>query len=335
MTRTPKTSSSRPSSTGTSRPAPPPRLRPDRGLACGGPGLTVPAGQSIAYEVPVTTDPALQDGLTLVSRAHVTASGTAGDQAELVTRARSAVDVELLMTAPPVVNSGEPITYTLTVVNHGPSRATDVTLRSPVAAGQAAITERPSECPSPGEALTCPVGALAPDERRTYTFGVTPEVTGVLENCATVTAAGREENPADNRSCADTQVRAPRPPAATPGATATPEPSPTPETTSGWDREGKAHGPGQEVLLPEQAPQQEQGRVRQAAGAAADDVPPPAPLRRLAPLTGASLWMLCLGVAVLLAIGLLVRYLSGQDGRTRQGRRTRHSRRARQGRRTS
>jgi LPXTG-motif cell wall-anchored protein len=119
----------------------------------------------------------------------------------------------------------------------------------------------------------------------------------VVENCATVSTGDREQRTADNRSCADTLVeptpapsRSPRKPerAEEPEAIADEGPEPTPAT-------GKA-------------------------AADRNDVPPPAHhTTPELPLTGTSVWMLGLGVAVLLAIGLLVRHFSRRDKSGQEG----------------
>ncbi|MBB6554154.1 DUF7507 domain-containing protein [Nonomuraea rubra] len=261
-----------------------------RTIACGGPGLTVPAGRSTTYELPVTTDPALGDGTPLTTRAHVTAPGVPGDAAQLTTEAVTRADVELSKTAP--ASTDGTITYTLTVTNHGPSQATDVTVHDPT---RATIADRPAECPGGGPALSCPIGPLPPNESRTLTFTVTPRTTGVIENCATVRTGDREHRTSDNRSCAETLVE---------------RPAPAPSRSPG--KPGRDEEP--EVVAdasPEPTP-----ATGKAAASAADrnDVPPPAHhTTPELPLTGASVWMLGLGVAVLLAIGLLVRYFSRRD----------------------
>ncbi|NJP90109.1 DUF11 domain-containing protein [Nonomuraea sp. FMUSA5-5] len=272
--------------------------RTGRTITCGGPGLTVPAGRGVTYELPITTDPALRDGTTLTHRAHVTAPGTSGDESQSTAQSMTRADVELVKTA---ATGDGTITYTLTVTNRGPSQATDVTVQDPTGA---TIAARPAECPGDGPTLSCPIGLLAPNESRTLTFTVTPSTTGVVRNCATVSTGDREERTADNRSCADALV----------------EPAPSPSKSPKKSRREEPEAPLAEALPPEPAPPTAQ------TGAAADrnDVPPPAHhLSPELPLTGASFWMLGLGVAVLLAIGLLVRYFSRRDDR-RDDRRDEH-----------
>ncbi|GAA2828561.1 hypothetical protein GCM10020220_016790 [Nonomuraea rubra] len=123
-----------------------------RTIACGGPGLTVPAGRSTTYELPVTTDPALGDGTPLTTRAHVTAPGVPGDAAQLTTEAVTRADVELSKTAP--ASTDGTITYTLTVTTtarHRPRTSPSTTppaRRSPTAPPSAPGAARPSPAPS-------------------------------------------------------------------------------------------------------------------------------------------------------------------------------------------
>ncbi|MBF8194731.1 DUF11 domain-containing protein, partial [Nonomuraea sp. K274] len=175
-------------------------------VTCGGPGLTVAPGESVTYEIPVTMDPALPDGTNVTNRAQVSATGARGDSTRLISQTRALADLEIVKTAPATANADGPITYSLRVTNHGPSQAMDVTVRDAVDGDRAAITGRPAECAGEGPTLTCPLGTLAPNTSRTFRLTVTPEVPGLIENCATVDAGGREENVADNRSCASTHV---------------------------------------------------------------------------------------------------------------------------------
>lgn len=263
-----------------------------RTITCGGPGLTIPAGRSVTYDLPVTTDATLQDGTNLTNRAHVTSPSANGYESELITRTRTRTDLALELTAPPSANAGETIPYTLTVTNRGPSQADNVTVLAP-------------ECPE----TTCRLDTLAPDESRTLTLGITPDTTGLIENCATVHTTSREEDTTDNRSCAATTVEEEPGPAAMPIHTATYTP----------EADGKRPGRGGHER--EERDREDHKKDEPRRNAAPDEVPPPARHDGQAlPLTGASMWMMCLGVAVLLSVGLLVRYFSRKDersGRTR------------------
>ncbi|MEV4470627.1 CARDB domain-containing protein [Nonomuraea sp. NPDC049504] len=269
-------------------------------------GTALPAGGSVAFELPVGTDPALQDGTSLVNRAHVTAPDALAGEDELTTRARAVAEVEVRQEGTPQeVGHGERIPYRLTVTNHGPSRAANVSLHNPADGDRATIAERPAECPASGSASTCPLGPLAPGESRTYAFSLTPHVAGPLTICASVTTGGGEENTEDNHACADTVVAAAEP---AQESIEEPEETPEPAPSASPDKERKSTGHEPDEPRRERDPE---------PPAAAGDVPPPAHhSSETLPLTGASMWMLGLGVAVLLAIGLLVRFFSHQDRRT-------------------
>ncbi|MEO3884226.1 hypothetical protein [Nonomuraea sp. B5E05] len=273
-----------------------------RTITCGGPALTIPAGRSVTRSFPVVIDPDLSDGTALSSRAEVIASGAQGDSAQLLTEARAA-RADVTITKAATLTAGGAIAYAVTVVNEGLTPATGVTVRHP--AGGATIADRPPECPGTGPALVCSLGTLAPSERRTFMFTLAPGEPGLVRNCATVSADGDEANTANNRSCTSTAVKPVR--AATTDEPAPDEPTPAAEPT---EVKGAAPGPGPR----EAAPGERAGR-HEHRSAAHDRAPRAEGLedQRPLPMTGVSIWMLGLGTAVLLAIGLLVRYFSRRD----------------------
>ncbi len=300
----------------------------DRTVTCGGPDLTIPAGRSVTYEIPVMVDPSLPDGTTVSTRAHVTAPHTPGDTTQVISRIRSMADVEIATTGPAAVQEGDGIAYTVTVTNKGPSPAVDVTVQHPVE--RTTVTGRPAECPGGGPTLTCPLGTLAPRERRTLTFTAAPAATGPIGNCATVVTGTREENTANNRSCTSTAVEPIRPtPEPSPSRvhthTVTPTEEPAPVRASGQPgqagdgpreprpasaTEGPGEGPGGGEAPVEHEPLDPAEPVAAPAKAGA---PPPQPVRETIPMAGVSQWLIGLGVPVLLAVGLLVRYLSRRE----------------------
>ncbi|SDH02903.1 DUF11 domain-containing protein [Nonomuraea jiangxiensis] len=293
----------------------------DQTVTCGGPRLTIGPGESLTYHIPVVTDPALPDGTNLRARAEATTAGTTTDSAQIIGQTRTLADVELRKSAPARANANGGSTYTLTVTNHGPSRATDVTVRDPAAGDRATITGRPPECPGGGPALDCPLGTLEPHESRTFAVTITPHAAGTIESCATVHTAARERDTDNNRSCASTTVDAVQ------GA-ATPEPTSVVDMTT-TPLLGRA-----EILATPPDLRRRAGRHERERGAAHleaappalplptpgtgtrghDALPPPAHHHAPLPVTGLSFWIFGLGAAVLLSIGLLVRSFSRPGG---------------------
>ncbi|MEO3868521.1 DUF11 domain-containing protein [Nonomuraea sp. B12E4] len=290
----------------------------DQIVTCGGPRLTILPGESVTYDIPVVTDPAVPDGTHLRARAEAAAGATTADTAQIIGQARTMADVELQKSAPARAHANGGSTYTITVTNHGPSRATDVTVRDPVAGDGTTITGRPPECPGGGPALACPLGTLEPHESKTFTVTLTPHAAGTIESCATVHTTAREQDTANNRSCASTTVA--------PGQGATPEPTSVVDMTMSplmgraqilatvpdVRRRGGRHDrePGANRR---RAAQSE--RPRPAPGPATRDGAVPAPEHHRSPLpvTGVSYWIFGLGAAVLLSVGLLVRSVSRRD----------------------
>ncbi|SEF75813.1 conserved repeat domain-containing protein [Nonomuraea solani] len=261
--------------------------RTNRTITCD--ALTIPADRSVTYEIPVVTDPALQDGTIITNRAHV----TGGPATQLISRAQVMTDLEIAADGPRRAKAGDSVPHTLTVTNHGPSRAQQVTVQSP-AHGERSL------------------GALAPDETRTFTYTKTPGTPGLFETCAVVRTGSREENDANNRSCTGTTVR----PVRAPAPASTPEPSATPRDAA-----------AEAVVVeepPMAEPKQQQVRENEPLPAPAD-VPPPAhdEEQGTLPLTGVSVWALGLVVAVLLSVGLLIGYFSRHEPRREKAGRAR------------
>ncbi|MEU4509428.1 hypothetical protein AB0G05_08035 [Nonomuraea wenchangensis] len=289
--------------------------RAGRAVTCGGPGTTLLPGQNLTYDLPITVDPSLRDGVEVVARAEATGSPESGpaEVALLAAPVRAFADVELVLAAPPAVHAGDVIGYLLTVTNRGPARAADVTVWSRNRDPGATVTDRPAaECPGSGRTVACDLGDLAPGEVRTLALAIAPGASVPFESCATVRTAGRDRDRADNRSCASTRVEPAPAPAELPPPPARPERPDLrePLAEASYDEPPRqmdepfapAAAKGDDVVTEEEAPRPAGEEV--AAGV---------------PMAGMSLWMLALGVPVLLAIGLMVRFLDrqGRAGRAR------------------
>jgi len=120
----------------------------------------------------------------------------------------SKADLSVSQSAPASVRGGTDVTYTVTVLNRGPSSASGVTLKdSPAAdAGPATLTPSKGTC----SGTTCALGTLGSWQQATVTVRVeAPCRTGSLANTASATATQVDPNPADNSSTANVAISTP------------------------------------------------------------------------------------------------------------------------------
>ena len=105
---------------------------------------------------------------------------------------------------------GGNITWTLTVVNNGPSKATGVTVADAIPAGTTFVsaTSTQGTCTG-GAALNCQIGAMNVGQTVTVTLLTTSTATGTIPNTATVVGNEAETNTANNTASASVQVVGP------------------------------------------------------------------------------------------------------------------------------
>jgi uncharacterized repeat protein (TIGR01451 family) len=120
-------------------------------------------------------------------------------------------DVALTKTGPADAVTGEQITWTLTVVDHGPSTAHAVTVVDPLPTEVVYVSSTPSQgtCAFASGKLTCELGTLADGASAQIT--VTATVTagpGLLQNTATVSATEPDPELANNSASASTTISA-------------------------------------------------------------------------------------------------------------------------------
>jgi len=136
----------------------------------------------------------------------------ANNSSQATVTVTTSADLALTKSASPTtIVFGQPVTYTLTVRNSGPSRAVGATISDPLPAGLT-FASSPDGCTVAASTVTCPVGALDSGASRTVAFTANTPAggSGDVTNTATVSATTTDPNPANNAASASstTQVRA-------------------------------------------------------------------------------------------------------------------------------
>ncbi len=110
---------------------------------------------------------------------------------------------------PDPVASGGTITYTINVVNHGPSAANGVMLTDTLPTGATFSAASPGCFPTTG-VVTCLLGMMANGANTLITVVVTaPTMAGMVENNVTVTSDQTDYNLANNTDTESTTINAP------------------------------------------------------------------------------------------------------------------------------
>lgn len=150
--------------------------------------LTLTADRDFTNSVTVGSDNDANPGNNTAS-AHTGVTGS------------SVSDLEVVLTASPdPAGVGEPVTFTLTVVNvFGPAAPAAPTFTVP---DGTPLDPPPAGCS--GTPLTCDAGSLGPGGIKTFMIVARPAVTGLLTGTATLTAS--DENPVNNSATASVDV---------------------------------------------------------------------------------------------------------------------------------
>lgn len=176
-----------------------------------GPEAVLEPGSEARYEITVRLDPAYRgDGTDLVNTATASSSTDDPDESNDTDTATGPsideprADVAIEKTGPATAVAGENVEYTLTVVNHGPSTATDVTIIDALPENTE-LAGSDADCTATAERVVrCDIGDLAVGETKTVTLTVNVHGTvpdGVaLRNTSAVTAAEDDPDPANNES---------------------------------------------------------------------------------------------------------------------------------------
>jgi uncharacterized repeat protein (TIGR01451 family) len=134
---------------------------------------------------------------------------TSNNSATATTTVIAASDLAVTKTdAPDPAAVGNPVTYTLTATNNGPSPATGVTVTDTLPAGVTFNSATPSQgsCSQAAGVVNCNLGSLANHASATITIRVTPGQPGTIVNGATVSGNENDPDPSNNSATATTQV---------------------------------------------------------------------------------------------------------------------------------
>ncbi len=176
--------------------------------------VTMPVGSTITYTVTTPIDPAATG--TLSNTATVTPpSGGPDDPVPGNNTATATVNLapsaDLKITksqaSPNPAIPGQPLTWTMTVENLGPSTAVGVTSADTVPSSVTGLTFTSSSGSCSGSAMvTCALGNMAPNATVTYTITgtLTDTFTGNLVNTATVTSNTSDPDLNNNSSTSTT-----------------------------------------------------------------------------------------------------------------------------------
>ena len=126
-----------------------------------------------------------------------------------VITAATSTDLSLTMTdAPDPVKKGAKLVYTLTVLNNGPSTASDVSLTDRLPANTTLInaTSTKGACGSAAP-VNCLIGTLNAGATAVVTVTVRPQVIGTIINNANVTTRTNDPNIVNNSATATTTVK--------------------------------------------------------------------------------------------------------------------------------
>jgi uncharacterized repeat protein (TIGR01451 family) len=154
---------------------------------------TIPAGDSAFYTVTVNIDPGVAHDTTINNSVTAASASDDPDESDNMADEDTLVNRESDMTVSktdnltaPVV-AGTQMTYTITVLNQGPSEADNVVVEDTLPAGVNYVSDTDSCVEGPPGLLTCSLGTIAPDTHVPTQFDITVLVASGEAEGATLT----------------------------------------------------------------------------------------------------------------------------------------------------
>jgi len=170
---------------------------------------TLAPGANATATVVVTPTAAGMVSNTVNVTATETDPDTSNNSATATTTVNPAIDLAVTKTdSPDPVTVGNNLTYTVVVVNNGPSPASNVVLTDPLPANVSFVSANSTQgaCSQASGTVTCNIGAMNSGAAVTVTIMVTTNVVGPLSNTASATATETDTVPGNNSATAATTV---------------------------------------------------------------------------------------------------------------------------------
>ena len=162
---------------------------------------------SVTIVVTPTTPTTLSNDATVA--AQESDPNTSNNQSAITTVVKPSADLAItLIGAPDPAPAGGQVVYTATVVNHGPSPATNATVVDLLPAGLRFASARTTQgvCSESSGTVTCSLGTLTRSATAQVWIAATVEAASLANDVASVAAAETDPVPANNRAVSDSTV---------------------------------------------------------------------------------------------------------------------------------
>ncbi|HYC82196.1 MAG TPA: hypothetical protein VEB65_10445, partial [Solirubrobacterales bacterium] len=147
---------------------------------------------------------------TATVKGHEADPETENNSSTVTTKTGPAADLEIRKTMG-AAEAGQPLSYTLAVTNHGPSRSSAVTVHDTLPAGVSFKSAQASQgsCSASGSTVTCNLGGLdsGASAQVTITVDVAADASGSLRNKATVEGPEPDPNKQNNESTVEGPIK--------------------------------------------------------------------------------------------------------------------------------